>query len=202
MSTTESIPIHVSLDHSPAGWYPDPTNHWQTYWDGSSWTDHHAPSQGPVQPTKSKKRRRALVIGAATLAAAVVGLGGLGAAAVASDVSHQTDVSRQLEDTEVDFTGHATDASDALVAHDQKKVDAQLPTMTADAATVRHLATEVDDATFKHALNTEADAMDQLVVGMRDHDQAALQRAVHLSNDALKELHQYDQSLSADWSRQ
>lgn len=30
---------------TPAGWYPDPsgTPGWQRYFDGSDWTDHHAP---------------------------------------------------------------------------------------------------------------------------------------------------------------
>jgi TM2 domain-containing membrane protein YozV len=38
-------------DNAPAGWYPQPDGS-QRYWDGESWTHHHAPtySQPPALP--------------------------------------------------------------------------------------------------------------------------------------------------------
>ena len=32
---------------TPAGWYPNGDD-WETYWDGSGWTDQHRPKQPPV----------------------------------------------------------------------------------------------------------------------------------------------------------
>lgn len=203
MSTSTNLPSNVSVTHALAGWYDDPTSYGQTYWDGSAWTEHHRPHRAPAVPsTPAQKRRRVWAIGGVAVTAVVVGLGGLTAAAVASDVRQTAPVSRQFEDAEVDFSGHATDAIDAMIAHDQKKVDGQLPSMAADAGKVRDLSTKVSDSHLRHGLSTEADAMGQLITGLRENDQAAFQRAMHLSNDALKELHAYDENVTSNWSQQ
>lgn len=39
----------------PAGWYPDPQNRGQRYWDGVSWTQHVAPN-APAAPPEARAK--------------------------------------------------------------------------------------------------------------------------------------------------
>ena len=44
----------VNNTNVPPGWYPDPTDgSWQRWWDGSSWTEHAAPSVASTPATEA-----------------------------------------------------------------------------------------------------------------------------------------------------
>lgn len=197
MSAPTNLPSNSPATGARAGSCDDPTSHGQAHWDGSAWTDHHLPHSVLADAAgRPKKRRRVWMIAGAAVAAVAIGLGGLAAATVATevgnDLNHKASVSRQAESLAVDFAAHATAATDAMVAGDRRAVRAQLPALTADADKLRSIATSVPDPRVRQALNKEADAIDQLVIGFRDYDQAALQRAMHLFNEAVKEAHAAD----------
>lgn len=49
-----------------AGWYPDPSENVQRYWDGVAWTDHTAPAGVPA-PGAARVGRNGLAIAALLL---------------------------------------------------------------------------------------------------------------------------------------
>lgn len=73
-------------DHTPAGWYPDPTNNGrQRYWDGASWTSHFGPAAASATeahaapnptsgtPVQTPTRRPWLTYGATALGGFTLG---------------------------------------------------------------------------------------------------------------------------------
>jgi uncharacterized protein HemX len=43
---------------TPPGWYPDPHGSGHRYWDGSQWTEQHAPAQQPPHPQQPQPQQQ------------------------------------------------------------------------------------------------------------------------------------------------
>lgn len=54
-------------DGTTAGWYPSEHGVLR-YWDGTAWTDHHAPITPGADPGSATGRRRGQVVGTAAVA--------------------------------------------------------------------------------------------------------------------------------------
>lgn len=56
--TQESLNPTAQAGGQPAGWYPDPANPASLrWWDGSQWTDHHAPAMTRIAEVSDRELR-------------------------------------------------------------------------------------------------------------------------------------------------